>query len=293
MDPDLYNKIEKIISRIEQLPTLPAVYHRLQDMLSDPKVSAKDVGGVIEKDPALAAKILKMVNSSYYGFPKRISTISHSVVILGFTELMHLALSVSILRMFNKKGTNQAFNYMEFWKHSLGVAVCAGVIGRKVGPGKCTSHEEAFVAGLLHDVGKILEEQYIHREFTRVLELKEKENLLLFEAENRLLGITHQDVGSFLAEKWRLPSVLEAAIGLHHDPRGKRNSPGLYSMASIIHCADVFVRGLGIGSGGDPFVPPLFSECWHELGLTAGQVDTVLDETVRMYSDVAALLLKE
>jgi putative nucleotidyltransferase with HDIG domain len=293
MDPELRSRIEKVISGLDQLPTLPTVYHQLQKMLSDPKVSAKDVGAVIEQDQSLAAKILKVVNSSYYGFPKKVSTISHSVVILGFNEIKHMALSVSLLKIFGKNGGNSVFDYPGFWKHSLAVALCAGVIGRKAGQAKCVSHEEAFVAGLLHDIGKVIEEQFLHDEFTKVVAMRASENLRLIEAEKLIMGLTHQEVGGYLAEKWRLPGILESAIGFHHDPLGKRNSPALFTMASIIHCADIIARGIGIGSGGDPYVPPLCSECWQELGLTPGHVETVVDETVRMFDDVSKLLLEE
>lgn len=293
MDPELRTRIEKVISGLDQLPTLPTVYHHLQRMLSDPRVSAKDIGTIIEQDPALATKILKVVNSSYYGFPRKVSTISHSVVILGFNEIKHMALSVSLLKMFGKNGKNEVFDYPGFWKHSLGVAVCAGIIGRKAGQAKCASHEEAFVAGLLHDIGKVIEEQFLHDEFAGVIAVRESENLRLIEAEKRVIGLTHQEIGSYIAEKWKLPSVLEAAIGFHHDPLGKRGNSPVFNMTSIIHCADVIVHGIALGSGGDPFVPPLHGECWLELGLTPGHVETVVDETMRMFNDVAKLLLED
>jgi putative nucleotidyltransferase with HDIG domain len=293
MDLEPKSRLQKIINAIDQLPTLPTVYNYLQKMLSDPKVSAKDVGMVIEQDQALAVKILKVVNSSYYGFPRKVSTISHSVVLLGFNEIKHMALSVSLLKMFMKNGASGAFDYPGFWRHSVAVAVCAGVIGRKAGQAKCASHEEAFVAGLLHDIGKVIEEQFLHDDFTKVIAMREQENLSLFEAEKRLLGITHQEAGSYLAEKWRLPNILESAIGFHHDPLGKRSSPAIFAMASIIHCADVIVRAVGLGSGGDPFVPPLHPECWRELGLGLGHVEMIVDETMCMFNEVSKLLLEE
>jgi putative nucleotidyltransferase with HDIG domain len=293
MDQDLRSRIDKVIGRLVQLPTLPIVYQRLQKMLSNPRVSAKDVGAVIESDQALAAKILKVVNSSYYGFPRKVATISHSVVILGFNEIKHMALSVSLLKMFVKKGGDRGFDYPGFWKHSLGVAVCAGIIGRKAGQARCASHEKAFVAGLLHDVGKVIEEQFFHDDFVKVLAMQESEKLRLIEAEKRLMGITHQEVGSYLAEKWKLPGVLEAAIGFHHDPLGKRDNPLFFTMASIVHCADVIVRGIALGSGGDPYVPPLHGECWLELGLSPGHVDIVVNETIHMFDDVYKSFLEE
>jgi putative nucleotidyltransferase with HDIG domain len=284
--------IGTIFGDIEQLPTLPTVYNRLQNMLSDPKVSARDVGKVIEQDQALAAKIIKVVNSSYYGFPKQVSTISHSVVILGFNELKHMALSVSLLKLFNSKQGNHSFDPRAFWQHSLAVAVCAGTIARKAGHGKCSSHEEAFVAGLLHDIGKIIEDQYMQELFSKVIDLCSREQVLIYEAEKRLLGITHQDIGGFLAKKWRLPPVLESAILYHHTPMSKRSDPVLFSMLAIIHCADILVRGMGIGSGGDPFVPPLQSECWKELGLPVSCIKEIVEETTGIFNEISKLLLE-
>ncbi|MBD3347155.1 MAG: HDOD domain-containing protein [Chitinivibrionales bacterium] len=293
MESALRTRMEKIIGRIDQLPTLPLVCRRLQAMLTDPTVSARDVGAVIEQDQALAAKLLKVVNSSYYHFPKKISTISHSVVILGFNEIKHMALSVSLLKMFGRKTGKNAFSQSELWKHSLGVAVCAGAIGRKVGQSKCPSHEEAFAAGLLHDIGKIIEDQFLHDDFVRVLTTRQNEKLRLVEAEKSVLRFTHQDIGAFLAEQWRIPPVLVSAIGFHHDPIMCRNSESIFTITSIVHCANVIVRSIALGSGGDPFVPHFVPESWYSLGMTIEHVQEIVDETCLLYDDMSNLLLGE
>ncbi|MBD3320083.1 MAG: HDOD domain-containing protein [Chitinivibrionales bacterium] len=287
-----FSGIEQMLGHVDQLPTLPAVYKRLQQMLTDPKVSAREVGAVIEQDQALAAKLLKVVNSSYYSFPRQVTTISHSVVILGFNEIKHMALSVSLLKMFGNARAGTLFDQSGFWKHSLGVAVCAGAIGRKAGPAKCPSHEEAFVAGLLHDIGKIIEDQFLHDDFVLVLREQKKQDVRLIEAEKRILKNTHQDFGAFLAHKWRLPAILESTIGFHHDPLRVQDSESEFAMTSIIHCANIIARALAIGTGGDPYVPRLEHQCWEFLDLGTDDLEPIVDESAGVFNDMAKLLLE-
>ncbi|MDQ2798788.1 MAG: HDOD domain-containing protein, partial [Armatimonadota bacterium] len=148
-----------IEDELQDLPPLPAVIVRVMQTINDPNTSATDLNRLISGDQALASKVLRLVNSSYYGFPRRISTITHAVVILGFNTVRNLTTSLGVFNAFDTRNQRTALNREEFWSHSIGTAVAAGVIGKRKGiPTKST--EEVFVGGLMHDVGKLFLDQF-------------------------------------------------------------------------------------------------------------------------------------
>lgn len=272
--------IEKKFSNVYQLPTLPEVYSRLRQVLANPKTSAQEVASIIEQDQALSIKVLKIVNSAFYGFPQRVSTISHATVILGFNEIRNIAFSASVINAFNQDGENALFDYSGFWEHALGVAVCARIIAKKIGTGFIKNPEEAFIAGLMHDVGKITQEQYMTKEYVPVLELAKQNKLSLREAEKEILGFDHQEVGEYLAENWNLPSILSVAIGYHHTPRAFPHEDPSFPMVCVIHIANTLVRALNIGWGGDRFVPNVDTVAWEFLKLTKSDIEKIMNDTV-------------
>ena len=293
MNSEGRGRLEAALQNVGQLPTLPLVYSRLQKVLADPRVSARQVSTVIEQDQSLVSKMLRIVNSVYYSFPRKISTVSQAVVILGFNEVKHLALSISILNAFDKSPDNTGFDQVEFWRHCLGVAICSGLLAKKAGAAKCGSHEEAFVAGLLHDIGKLVEHQYMHQLFQAVLQKRQAEDLLLYDAEKSCLGFTHEETGEYLIESWKLPLPLVAVTGFHHTPLTKKSNTSLFSLISIIHIADIIVRSLGLGSGGDPFVPPLNIECWKQIGLEVDSLENITLETEQSFKEMVHFLIPE
>ncbi len=290
MKSESRNLLEKALADVRQLPTLPVVYSRLQNVLQNPKVSAREVGNVIEQDQALASKLLRIVNSAYYGFPSKISTMSKTVVILGFNEVKHLSLSICILKMFESNQKAGDFDHLEFWRHSIGVAVCAGILAKKSGVSKISSHEEAFVAGLLHDIGLIAQDQYIHGLFVKAVQKKQADNMYLYEAEKEIMGFTHEETGMFLTETWNLPPQLQATTGFHHIPIAKKGS-SLFNLVSVVHIADIVAVALGFGSKGDPFVPKYYRECLDALGLTVADIESSIDEIVRVYKEMSYCLI--
>lgn len=290
MDSESRKKLDLVLYKLKQLPTLPVIYKRLMEVMENQRVSAQLVGAVIEQDQAIASKLLRVVNSAYYGFSRRISTISQAVVILGFNEIKHLALSISIIHAMGKVADEKLFNYADFWRHSIGVAICSGVLSKKIGVTKCGSHEEAFVAGLLHDIGKIIEEQFFHEKYFEALQLSEATSTRLFENEKNVLSFTHEETGEYLLDYWKLPQNLVTAAGFHHSPDSKRNT-AVYASVSITHIADILCRSLGFGNGGDVFVPPLNKFCWEFTELTTDVLEPMLAEIERSYEEMSKFLL--
>jgi len=239
--------------------------------VENPKTSASEISKVLSRDPVLAAKILSVVNSAYYGFPRKISTISHAIMILGFNDIKNMALSVSVFDAF-KGRQREGLDLEEFWKHSIGVGVCARQLGKRV---KYPEAEEAFIAGLLHDIGKIAFQKYMSTEYKDIVQYAVDNNIWITESERRSLeGDDHTSMGGLVAEKWKLPSKLINAITDHHDPVSPKGDINM--LTALVHAGDVFSRIRKIGNGGDNgFIPSLKKEVWYKLEISPEELDKI------------------
>lgn len=244
MDGNVYSEIdrERIIEILERAPeilTLPSVVNDILDIVSKKNSSASDLTNIIESDPALTTRILAVANSAYYGFVKKISTISHAVVVLGFHEIQNIALSMSVVQLFDRKGSEFSEN---LWRHSFAVGVgtrmIAQYLSRKI-DGKY------FVSGLLHDVGKIFLSQYLPELFGKLLSaMDEKGNNYSYHAlEERIFGITHTKVGEILLTTWMFPPDIVNAVASHHAPSKAKVDP---VFSAFIHLADLLCTIKGI-----------------------------------------------
>ena len=275
---------QKIIEKIDDLPTLPRTVLKITELVNDPKSSAKDLARVITDDQVLTARLLKLVNSSFYGFPQRISTVTGAIVLLGFDAIRNLLLTTSVFDLFANRNRKKKQDQERFWDHSLGCAVGAKVIGNYLRHDKI---EELFVSGLLHDIGKIVEMLYLPGEFGKVVAVIDKEDILMTTAENKVLGYNHAEIGKLLAEKWNLPVKLVQVIAHHHQPN---NAGGFAMEAAIVHLADIFCRALNLGYGGDNKIPPLDKQAWELLKINTSAIDTIMETLQREYRDISAFI---
>jgi HD-like signal output (HDOD) protein len=277
-------KLDHLVQQIGSLPTLPSVIVRVNEQVGNPKTSALDLARTILEDQSLTARLLRLVNSPFYGFPRRIATVTEAVTILGFAPVRSLLLTASVVDLLVGEETPE-FSPTGLWEHSVGAAVGAGLLARHT---RHEDREEVFVAGLLHDVGKLVLFHFLTKEFLAVLETSRREDIPIRTAEQRLLGFTHDQVGRLLAERWKLPVRLSEAIGCHHRPDlaqvGKRE-------AALVHVAEALTRALGLGSGGDDAVPMLESETWRRLGLQTTILEPLMIELEEQYADARAILL--
>jgi putative nucleotidyltransferase with HDIG domain len=273
--PQVQERVKKLIEKVQGLPTLPTMLNSINQMILNPRTSAKEVSQIISADPALTSKVLRVVNSSFYGFPNRITTITHAIVILGFNTIKSIVLSSTIFDVFRRGAKAGEFDRTEFWKHSIGCGAAAKVLGRRI---NYPMLEELFIAGLLHDVGKIVLDQYLPEKFGEVVAQVRTRDILIVEAEMNVLGVTHADVGAWLFEKWNLSKGLVDAVRHHHNPALAGESQ---RFAEIVHVADVLVRALRFGNGGDQKIPAISDRAWASLGLSEAELDDLLAQTAQ------------
>ena len=268
------NRRRITIQNIQDLPTLSAVITKMVEMLDSREASPKELADLIAQDQSILSAILKLVNSAFYGFPRKITSVHQAVVILGFSTVKSIALGASIFKTKPRKGEKEVFDRNALWVHSLGVATASKLIAQKIGH---EDTDEAFVAGLLHDVGKVVFDTQFPSEFREVVEKAEDENILILEAERDILGLDHAEAGQILLFKWQLPLPVVNAVGFHHD---LEKAPATYQrLAAIVHLADIICRKLKIGSGGDSRIPKADRNAMKALHITTPMLEEALNET--------------
>ena len=270
--------IRKRVEALKSVPTMPGTFDKITKLIDQSETAASDIAKVISSDQALSAKVLRLVNSAFYGFPGRISNVTHALIILGFDVVKGLVLSTSVFDMMLAKGLTG------LWEHSLGCAVTAGVIARKI---KHPDPEEVSVAGLLHDLGKVIIRIEVPEESLLIEEMVEKKQISLYEAEEEILGFNHSLVGSWLSKKWNLPSALADPIAHHHKPSKSRSAP---TQTAIVHVANILVRARGFGFGGDKLVPQIEAAAWKTLDISDSLLEAIIDEMDEKLEDAEGLL---
>lgn len=246
--------IKAIARRIQSLPTLPPVVKKLTTMVESPDVTAKDVGKLISSDQVLSAKVLKLVNSSFYGLSGKVSSISHAVILLGFNVIKGVVLSASVFDIMEK-------SMVGLWEHSLGTAIISGTISRNLG---LSDPEEISTAALLHDIGKVLVRVSLSEDYDRIVRIAGEQGRTFREAELEVLGVDHADIGSWLSREWGLPRQLIVPITYHHGPD---NAPGLQDRVAVVHIADSLAHAFGVGSGPDGRVCRISESAWNRTGM--------------------------
>jgi putative nucleotidyltransferase with HDIG domain len=237
---DKAERITRITRGIINLPTLPRVVSKMIELVDNPKTSAGSLARLISNDQVLTARVLKLANSAYYGFPREIYSVDMAIVVLGFNAVKEIGLSLSVLDTFRDTESNAYFDVSRFWEHSLGCGVGAKALAKRYAPGYA-SH--VFVAGLMHDIGKIIISLYAKKDFLEIARSVWETNEPWSHAEERVLGIDHAHIGGILAERWKFPEIIVNCIRNHHTPWDApepRTPPALVSLAnSLCHACNI------------------------------------------------------
>jgi putative nucleotidyltransferase with HDIG domain len=274
-----------IIESEPKLTSLPDVFVRINEVLNDANSTAKEAADAIGMDTSLSTKLLKLVNSAFYGFPVKVDTLSRAVTIVGSRQLTTLALGISVLSIF-KDLPEGLIGMRSFWKHSIACGIIASALA---GPETEMEVERLFVAGLLHDVGRLVLYRSLPRHAAHTLALARKEGLLLREAEHRMLGFDHATLAGMLLRRWRFPENLEKAVRHHHGNLAYMGMP----MPATVHVADAIANALGMGSSGEIYAPPLSPAAWTTIGLAPEHLDDIVETADMQVEDIIKVFLPD
>ena len=257
--------VEALSNHVKGLPTLPSVLAELSRRLEDPKTSSEDLAQVIQQDQAISSKVLKLVNSPFYGYSGRIHTINQGIVILGFNAVKNLVLSTSVMEAFKDAESGEGFRVDLLWIHSASVAGVAKVLAERSGVG---DPEEAFVAGLLHDIGKILVWTSNPKLLSACIQASQSRKMPLESVETQVLGFRDAELAAVLAEKWKFPNSLRESLRWNPEPE---RAGAAISLASVVHAANALCIAMGSSSVQNPVFPAISAKAWQILGLSNGE----------------------
>lgn len=248
------------------LPTLPGIIAKMGSMAESDKVSSQEIAKVVSADQVLSAKVLRLVNSAFYGFPGRVSTVSNALILLGVNVVKSLAITSSIFEIMEK-------NTVGLWEHSMGVAVAANTISKTL---KLPDAEETATAALLHDIGKVIIKIKLQDDYDQLGALMTSKGLTMMEAEQELLGTNHAEIGGWLVSSWLLPEKLIEPVACHHHVE----KSSLHQVkTAVVHVADALIKASGFGFSGDHFAPRIHPLAWSKLGLNEALLETIITET--------------
>ncbi|MCX7165407.1 MAG: HDOD domain-containing protein [Rhodocyclales bacterium] len=276
--------LAEIVGSLHALPSLPTVVMELLQTMGEEDVDIDRLARGIGHDQALAARTLRVANSPFYGMQGRIDTIAEAITVLGFVNVRSLVTTAGIAAAWLGRG-GEGFDPRIFWRHSLGAASCAA----KLAPFAKLSPETLFLAGLLHDIGRLVLVVTYPTVYADILLRRKQADCLLLDAERAVLGCDHAQIGSELCRHWRIPAPIAAAVERHHQMNP--DAPKVPAdMADVVHVADVLAHALDLAGDPDALVPPPNAAAWQRLGLGEKQLRAVLEQADKHFNGFANLL---
>ena len=264
---------KELLERVDDLPPIPAVAAKVMSLVEDSRTTANDLAQVLAADQVLTAKLIKVSNSAYYGFSRKVSTVREAVVAIGFKQVRQIAVGASVIQGFKKSLlSTELFDLDLFWGHSMAVAVAAEALAKKT---RVCKPEDAFTAGILHDIGRLIIRQRRPAEFERAIQMARGGSISLHAAEIRSTGFAHDEVGRALGELWKFPSHLIGAIDGHHNSKLSPQEDGL---SGVLAQANRLILHYGLFCGydvdeGEPLPTPVDL---LEVEAASGGIDLIL-----------------
>lgn len=264
-----------LAEKIDSLPSLPEISDRILSLLRDEEVSYDSVEGIIRKDPSLVGRLLQMANRRYYGHEREVTSLEKAIKLLGLNTLRSVAISHG---MENEYSAPEVANFPrdEFWTYSLAVGVASEIIGNRL---DCDSEKkgEFFSAGHLHAIGKSIIDQYLHREFVKIMELVRDQSIPMYDAEKEVLDLTHSEVGAAVLENWNLPKPIIDAVRFYYKPE-KTPVDEHQQIVDVVHLGSVLAKTKGYGYSGDTYIRYLNEDRVDALGFDDTEVQELLNE---------------
>lgn len=262
------------IQEISHIATLPEVTMKIIKLVEDPDSTAQDLNNVISNDPALGARILKVVNSAFYGLPGQIGSINRAIVLLGLNAVKNIAIAASLAKLFRGGKIAANFDARDLWQNAIASACATRLLAEKVQLGL---PDEAFLSGLIHDIGIMVEIQARRNQFVEILQkLDEDPMKTLRQAEIEVLGATHEQFGQGLCKLWKFPQSFQYVTGFHHRPT--ELAEGQRTLTGLVYVADVITKQLEIGFTAGTESNEVDPALLKELGLTEGHLKEVAEQ---------------
>lgn len=265
--------LQRAMSRITEISSLPEITTRIIQVVEDPQATARDMHEIVKNDPGLASKVLKVVNSAFYGLPSQIASLDRAIIMLGLSAVKNIALAASLARLFKVEALSDRFGARDLWRHCVAVGVCARSLANKACIGEA---EEYFVAGLVHDIGLLVIGQLFPTKFRAVAERCYNHPQSYCAAERELVGADHQAFGATLSTKWKFPPALRYAIAYHHEPGSLR--PEFRKVVTFISVADTICGKMQHGYYLTAQAQEVTEGQLETIGLNAGSMGEVCQE---------------
>lgn len=276
----------RVLKRVKDIPSLPQFVIETLSKLDDPKSSASDVGATLSLDEGLVVRVLRLANSAYYGLSRRIAAVSEAITFLGFKTVKSIVLAASVYKYMDSAFSGYSLDRGSLWKHSQSVAAIARFLAGRL---KEVDPEEAYIAGMTHDIGKIVLNDYVRFGYSIILRLVEEERISFCEAERQVLGFDHAQVGGLVLEQWNLPEFYAVVAANHHTPWTVPAEKSEFQVAAdVVHIANSICIMLGAGIGGDGLQYTTSPESLIRLGME-DNIEEIMSECV----DILALLEEE
>lgn len=274
--------LQTIVAETTALVSLPAVCVKINELIQRNNYTAAEIGTLISQDANLAARLLRVANSAFYGFPAKIATISRAVTIVGSRELRDLVLATSAIEAFNRIPI-EAANMNSFWMHSLDTAILARLVAARA---HMVHSESLFVGGLLHDVGHIVMYLKLPELAREAMLLAARKGVDIESAETQTLGVDHAQLGSALLTAWGLPNTLVEPVRYHHDPA---SAPAFAREATVIHIANLLAKRYMLGSTRAAI--SVSADMWGSLGIESDPTDSILEEAKQQFAEALAVFM--
>ncbi|MCK4802988.1 MAG: HDOD domain-containing protein [Spirochaetes bacterium] len=273
---------------IDSMPSLSITVSKILEVTKNPQTTAKDLNKVISLDPVLVGKVLKLINSAYYGLQNKVTSLVTAIIMLGMNTIKNLALSTAVLGNMKRKSSFKSLNIDGFWRHSIAVGVLSKLIAEKIGV-PATRREEYFIGGLLHDIGKIPLNELFEESYMKVIRTADLKKAMLLDMEREIIGITHTEVGKMIAVKWNLTEETLECLLRHHDPN--MSSEQNYKLVASVYAANIYCNENQIGFSGSRHTKSIEEHILTSIGITEEYLDGLF-ETISTELEKAAVFLK-
>lgn len=275
--------VDNLIHKTLRLGTIPDIYYKTIAAINNPEASLDDIAGIVSNDTTLSAKVLQLVNSSFYSLRQKVDTLTWALALIGTNQLMTIVSGVSAVSLF-KNIPSQMINMVSFWEHSIACGTAARLLSSYF-PRQMEA-ERFFVAGLLHDIGRLILVQNLPGHYFEILEQVRREEIFLFTAEEQRFGADHSVIGAALAHHWNLPEGLVNMIRHHHYPAREDS----HVEAATVNLADIIVNALEIGNSGETFVPVIEPDICEKLSLDREILRSVVNEIDLQLADIFEII---